>query len=235
MPLTFPAESDAYRVARTALFDKEIALRRAIEDVAQARRALPPGGPVPENYAFHECDEARVSRTVPFTDLFGDHDTLVVYSYMFGPDADPCPMCTPLLDGLNGVEDHVRQRLSLVVVAESSPERLWEWRRRRGWQRLRLVSSAGTTYNRDYHGRTSEGHDTTMLNVFHRSSEGIRHFWGTEIAHGPEEPGQHHRRLDTVNPVFNLFDMTPEGRGDFTTSLDYADQRPGSRGDPSRS
>ena len=115
---------------------------------------------------------------VDFIELFGDHDTLVVYSYMFGPDSDPCPMCTPLLDGLNGVEDHVRQRLSLVVVAESSPERLWEWRRRRGWQRLRLLSSAGTTYNRDYHGKTTEGHDTTMLNVFHRHPEGARHSGG---------------------------------------------------------
>ena len=228
MPLTFPAESDEYRAARAVLFDKEIALRRAIEDVAQARRALPPGGPAPEDYVFHECDEARVTRDVRMTDLFGDHDTLVVYSYMFGPDSDPCPMCTPLLDGLNGVEDHVRQRLSLVVVAESSPQRLWEWRRRRGWQRLRLVSSAGTTYNRDYHGKTAEGHDTTMLNVFHSNPEGIRHFWGTEMAHGPEDPGQHHRGLDMVNPIFNLLDMTPEGRGDFTTSLDYADQRAGS-------
>ena len=228
MQLTFPAESDEYRAARAVLFDKEIALRRAIEDVAQARRALPPGGPVPEDYVFHECDEARVTRDVRMTDLFGDLMTLVVYSYMFGPDSDPCPMCTPLLDGLNGVEDHVRQRLSLVVVAESSPQRLWEWRRRRGWQRLRLVSSAGTTYNRDYHGKTAEGHDTTMLNMFHRNPEGIRHFWGTEMAHGPEDPGQHHRGLDMVNPVFNLLDMTPEGRGDFTTSLDYADRRAGS-------
>ena len=52
MPLTFPAESDEYRAARAVLFDKEIALRRAIEDVAQARRALPPGGPLPRTTSF---------------------------------------------------------------------------------------------------------------------------------------------------------------------------------------
>lgn len=225
MALTFPGETPEYRAARNDLLQKEIEARRAVEAAAAARRALPPGGELKEDYVLHQVDDAGVRREVRLSELFGANDSLLVYSYMFGPDADPCPMCTPLLDGLNGVEDHIRQRASLVVVAESSPERLWAWRRTRGWQRLRLLSVAGTSYNDDYNGRWG-GWDTTMLNVFHRSGGSIRHIWGTELAHGPEDPGQHHRGLDALNPVFNAFDMTPVGRGDWTTQREYGEPAP---------
>jgi predicted dithiol-disulfide oxidoreductase (DUF899 family) len=221
MSLAFPGESAEYRAARNTLLEKEIALRRATEAAAVARRALPEGGAVPEDYLFQECDAGGNVRVVKFSELFGRNDTLAIYSYMFGPDREAaCPMCTPLLEGLNGVEEHIRQRVSLVVVAQSSAERLWQWARTRGWQRLRLLSAAGTRYNSDYHGLTERG-DTTMLNVFHQKGGTIRHFWGSELSQGPADPGQDNRGLDLLNPVFQMFDLTPEGRGSWYTKLYY--------------
>ena len=50
--LHYPNESAEYRAARNALLNDEIALRAQIEAVAAKRRALPPGGNVPEDYVF---------------------------------------------------------------------------------------------------------------------------------------------------------------------------------------
>ncbi len=52
MGTTFPGESPEYRAARDRLLGLEIELRGATEAVAVARRELPPGGAVPEDYAF---------------------------------------------------------------------------------------------------------------------------------------------------------------------------------------
>jgi predicted dithiol-disulfide oxidoreductase (DUF899 family) len=215
MGLSFPGESEEYRDARNRLLEREIELRRLTEEVARARRALPPGGLVAEDYVFHGDGPVRLSELFePGT------NTLVLYSYMFGPEKkSPCPMCTPLLDGLDAVNDHLRQRLSFAVVAESPPERLRSWVQQRRWN-LRLLSSAGNSYNRDYHG-VSDGGDSTMLNVFHREAGRIRHFWGTELAHGPSDSGQDNRGLDFLNPIFAMFDVTPEGRGDWYTKVTY--------------
>ena len=89
-PVRLPNESAEYRAARTALLAEEIELRRHIERVAAQRRALPPGGPVIGDYRFEGEDGPT-----DFAGLFGDKQTLAIYSYMFGPErARPCPMCT---------------------------------------------------------------------------------------------------------------------------------------------
>jgi predicted dithiol-disulfide oxidoreductase (DUF899 family) len=222
MSLKFPDESTEYRAARDRLLAREIELRRLTEAVARERRALPPGGVVPEDYAF-SAEGVGGAATVRLSELFPPGvDTLAIYSYMFGPErAQPCSMCTPLLDGLDAVAVHIRQRAGLVAVAESPPARLAAFARDRGWRGLRLLSAAGTTYNRDYHGKGGQGGDTTMLNVFRREGAQIRHFWGTEMAHTDGDPGQDHRGLDPLSPVFALLDMTPAGRGDFYTRLAY--------------
>ena len=214
--MNFPNESNKYRTAREQLLQHEIELRRLTEKVAQERRALPPGGVIPEDYTFHGDGPVKLS------ELFEPgQNTLAIYSYMFGPEKkQPCVMCTPLLDGLNGVNDHIQQRLSLAVVAESSPERLRAFSYERRWN-LRLLSCAGTTYNKDYHGKTGKGFDTTMLNIFKKEGSIIRHFWSTELTEAPSDAGQDHRALDFINPIFNMLDVTPEGRGDFYTKLYY--------------
>lgn len=222
MPMHFPGESAEYRQARDRLLQQEIELRRATEAVARARRELPPGGVVPQDYVFEGAGADWVPTPVKLSELFGARDTLVIYSYMFGPEREqPCQMCTPLLDGLDGVEEHIRQRATLVIVAESPIARLLGFAKARGWRRLRLVSTAGNSYNRDYHGKTSDGADTTMLNVFRREGTKVRHFWGSEMTEAPSDPGQDHRAIDMISPVFATFDLTPEGRGDWYTKLRY--------------
>src|ERR1700722_17976366 len=119
-PIRIPGESAEYRAARTALLAEEIELRRHIERVAAQRRALPPGAEVAGDYRFMtEAGETDLAG------LFGDKQTLVTYSYMFGPQRErPCPMCTNLLDAWDGNADDMQQRIALAVVPRSRLGRL---------------------------------------------------------------------------------------------------------------
>ena len=120
-----------------------------IERVAAERRALPPGGAVPEDYVFEEAAEG--DGEVRFSELFAPgKDTLVIYSFMFprwpadtrpGPgEAEtarlplaetPCPSCTSILDSLDGAAPHLAQQVSLVVSAKSDPARIATFARER--------------------------------------------------------------------------------------------------------
>src|ERR1700721_2269599 len=145
--IRFPNENAAYRAARNELLEAELGLRRQIEKVAALRRRLPPGGEVPQDYVF-DGDEGPARRS----ELFGDKDTLIVYSYMYGPDMEaPCPACTSILDGLDATAQHVLPRVAIVAVARSPMERIRAFADQRGWARLRLLSSADNSYNADYH------------------------------------------------------------------------------------
>ena len=216
----FPNEPKPYRAARNRLLRAEIALRRQVEKVASMRRKLPSGGKVPQDYVFEEGEPAR---RVKLSELFGDRDTLVVYSFMYAPAmAKACPMCTSMLDGLNGNAPHIAQRANLVVIAKSPAARILEFARGRGWSNLRLLSSAGNDYNRDYRGEGPDGAQWPMLNVFVRRRGAIRHFYGTELLFAKAEPGQNNRHVDMLWPLWNLLDVTPEGRGkDWYPKLQY--------------
>ena len=62
-----------------------------------------------------------------------------------------------------------------------------------------------------------------MLNVFRRNGEAIRHFWGSELFYAPADPGQDVRHVGTLEPLWNMFDFTPEGRGtDCYPELSYS-------------
>jgi predicted dithiol-disulfide oxidoreductase (DUF899 family) len=134
---------------------------------------------------------------------------------MFGPQRErPCPMCTSMLDALDGAAQHITQRVNLVVVARSPIERLVAFGRERGWRWLRLLSAASNTYSRDYHGETADGGDDSIMNVFTKDREDvIRHFWASELGDEPTEPGQEPRHLDVIDSLWNTFDLTPDGRG----------------------
>jgi len=205
----FPNESAEYRRAREALLTEEIELRRHIERVAEQRRALPPGGEVTKDYAF-EGESGPVS----FAGLFGDKDTLVVYSYMFGPQRErPCPMCTSLLSAWDGEVPDIRQRVALAIVARSPIERLKGFKRERGWHHLPLFADLSGEFSRDYHGLTKEGGDDAAFNVFSRRGGTIRHFWGGEMNGASADPGQDPRGAPDLMPLWTILDVTPEGRG----------------------
>src|SRR5918996_1349389 len=161
--IRFPGESPEYRQSRDELLKAEAELRRAVEKVAAERRRLPLGGEVPQDYVFEEgapdLEYRQGARSVRLSQLFEPgKDSLIVYSFMFGPAMEePCPSCTSILDGLDGAAPHVRQRANFAVVARSPIERIRDFARTRGWRNLRLLSSAGNTYNRDYQGENEKG------------------------------------------------------------------------------
>jgi predicted dithiol-disulfide oxidoreductase (DUF899 family) len=207
--MNFPNESATYRSSRKELLKAELALRRQVEKVAAMRRKLPAGGEVAQDYAF-----TSASGPVKLSELFERGNTLVAYSFMYGPNMKhACPMCTSFLDGLNGNAQHVAQRTNLVVIAKSPIERIIEYARGRGWNNLRLLSSAGATYNRDYHGENEKGAQMPMMNVFIKKKGAIRHFYGSELLYAPEDKGQNARHNDLMWPLWNILDLTPEGRG----------------------
>jgi predicted dithiol-disulfide oxidoreductase (DUF899 family) len=125
----------------------------------------------------------------------------------------PCASCTAFIDQLDGAAEHASQHINLAVAAKSPIERIVAFGRERGWRRIRLLSSARNSYNRDYLAETGEGDQQPMLNVFHRDGESIRHFWGSELFYAPEDPGEDPRHVGTLEPLWNLYDLTPEGRG----------------------
>ena len=134
----------------------------------------------------------------------------------------PCPSCTAFLDQLDGAAEHVAQRLNLAVVGKAPIARIAAFAHERGWRRLRLLSSSGNTYNRDYWAETGEGDQQPMLNVFHRDGPTIRHFWGSELFYAPQDAGQDPRHVGTLEPLWNLFDLTPGGRpSDWVEEMSY--------------
>jgi len=217
----FPNDSAEYRKAREALLAEEIALRRQIERVAEQRRALPPGGEVTDDYLFRGIDgEATLA------DLFGDKRTLVTYSAMYGPERErPCPMCTNFIGAVEGNAADLRQRVGYAVIARSPVERLYAFAEERGWRHTLLYQDVTENFFSDYHARASmdgEVFDIPALNVFTRDGDVIRHFWGGEIGSAAADPGQDPRGAPDIAPLWNILDLTPEGRGtDWYPRLDY--------------
>jgi predicted dithiol-disulfide oxidoreductase (DUF899 family) len=215
----FPGESATYRAARDKLLDAEIEMRRTIESVAAQRRALPLGGLIGEDYVFEEQIGAAgdaATRKVRMSELFAKGmDSLILYSFMYGPEmARPCPSCTSIIDGLDGEAPHVVQRANLAIVAKSPIKRIREFASERGWGNLRFLSSEGSTYNHDYRGENASGEQTPALNVFVRRDDKIYHSYCTELMFAPADTGQDPRHVDMIWPLWNLFDVIPEGRGE---------------------
>jgi predicted dithiol-disulfide oxidoreductase (DUF899 family) len=137
------------------------------------------------------------------------------------------------LDQLDGAAMHVEQWTNFVVIAKAPLDRLITFAKERGWRNLRLFSAAGNSFKRDYHAETPEGFQMPMMTVFHRQGKQIRHFWSSEMLYAPTDSGQDPRHCGTLEPLWNIFDLTPEGRpSDWHEQLDY-DRRHG--GTPPRS
>jgi predicted dithiol-disulfide oxidoreductase (DUF899 family) len=211
-----PNESAEYRSARNALLAEEIELRRHIERVAAMRRALPPGGEVRGDYRFE-----GINGPVDLAGLFGDKQTLVVYSAMFGPQRKrPCPMCTALCTSWDGTAVNLRERVALAIIARSPIERLLDFKKERGWQNLQLYSDTTGDYTRSY--VSPEDADMPALNIFTRRDGTIHHFWAAEMGGDTSDPGQDPRGAPDIDPLWTILDFTPEGRGaDWYPKLEY--------------
>jgi predicted dithiol-disulfide oxidoreductase (DUF899 family) len=212
-----PNESAAYRSARTALLAEEIELRRHIERVAELRRTLPPGGEVTGDYQFIGADGP-----VDFAGLFGGKQTLVTYSWMYGPHRErPCPMCSSLLAAWDGEARDIEQNVALAVISRSPVERMQAFARERGWQHLHFFTDANGHFSRDYHALVGDD-EMPALNVFTRRDGVPRHFWAGEMGFDSSDPGQDPRGAPDLMPLWTVLDCTPEGRRPgWYPSLDY--------------
>jgi predicted dithiol-disulfide oxidoreductase (DUF899 family) len=213
----FPNESPEYRQARNALLEEEIELRRHIERVAALRRSLPSGGEIPEDYTFEGH-----KGTVRLSQLFGDKDTLVIYSMMFGPQRErACPMCTAMLTSWEGTAKNLRERVALAVTARSPIERLLDFKDERGWKNLQLYSDGQGDYTRAY--VSADNGDVPGLTIFTRSNGTVRHFWSGEMVGDMADPGQDPRGAPDLDPLWTILDLTPAGRGTtWYPKLEYA-------------
>jgi predicted dithiol-disulfide oxidoreductase (DUF899 family) len=214
----YPNDSAQYRSARQTLLAEEIALRRQIEHVAALRRALPPGGVAP-HYDFVDDN----GKTIGLADLFGTHDTLVSYFWMYGPKRErPCPMCTALLGGLDGPTRDLEQRVAVAVIGRSPVSRQLAFARERGWRNLRFYQCVGDDFARDYRGLAPDGSEWPALDVWTKEADNtVRHFWAAEMG-GTEDPGQDPRGAPDPMPLWNILDLTPGGRGaDWYPKLAY--------------
>jgi predicted dithiol-disulfide oxidoreductase (DUF899 family) len=212
----FPNESAGYRAARNALLIQEIELRRHLERVAEQRRALPPGGEIPQDFEF-----ASETGPVRLSNLFGNKDTLMVYSMMFGPQrTSPCPSCTSFLTSWNGSAVNLRERAAIAITARSPIERLKEYKQQRGLSHLPFLSDTSGDYTRTY--VNAEDADVPGFSVFTRHNGTIRHFYSGEMSGEMADPGQDPRGAPDLDPLWSLLDLTPEGRApDWYPKLSY--------------
>lgn len=214
----WPGESTEYRAARAALLAEEIELRRQIEAVAEQRRALPTGPEVRGDYRF-----VGENGPVTLAELFGDKDSLVLYTYMFGPQRErPCPMCTSLLSAWDGEVPDIEQRAAFAVIARSPIEKLLAFKAERGWQHLPLYSDPSQDFSRDYHAISPDGGDIPQFMVLTRRDGTIRLFWAGEMGEATRDPGQDPRGAPDLMPLWTILDSTPEGRApDWYPKLTY--------------
>jgi predicted dithiol-disulfide oxidoreductase (DUF899 family) len=209
--LRYPNESQKYREARDALLKEEEALIEKTKALAAKRRKLPPGGALKEDYVFQWANEGKVGAKVKFSELFGDKKTLLLYSWMYGPNWDnPCPSCTSLMDGFDRAWYSVNQDAAFVSIAKAPAEKINAWATKRGWSQIPLLSGYESSFQADYKCQEPDDDDKQqpVMHTFTKRDGKIFHFWATETM-------QNH--VDTVWPYWNLFDFTPEGRPDHDT------------------
>jgi predicted dithiol-disulfide oxidoreductase (DUF899 family) len=206
----YPNESTEYREARESLLREEQALVQQVKSIAEKRRGLPAGGTLKEDYVFEWANERKLGESVKFSELFGDKSTLMLYSFMYGPNWDnPCPSCTSLVDGFDRTWYQVSRHAAFVAIAKAPAARIHAWATQRGWSQIPLVSGFKSPYQRDYKCQgESDDMQLPVMHVFRKQDGQIRHFWGTESMSN---------HLDTVWPYWNLMDFTPEGRPDIPT------------------
>lgn len=212
--MNIPGETAEWREARERLLSEEAELRARTEAVAALRRSLPAGPAPAADYRF---SPAPGGAAVGLDQLFEDgRETLFIYSFMYAPDAGQgaCPMCVAMLDSLDASAPHIADRISLAVVAKASPADLRAFAAGRGWRNLRFFSTRGS-YQADYGCETAEGGQLPMAHVWTRRSGETRYFWGSELFHRRDPDWRAHpRHVDAIWPLWNVLDMTPEGRGE---------------------
>jgi predicted dithiol-disulfide oxidoreductase (DUF899 family) len=215
----FPGGSAEYRKAREALLAEEIEFRRHMTRLTEQRRALPPGPVIEKNYRFKDANGAELG----LLDLFGKHDALVTYYWMFGPQRErPCPMCTNWLGAVNGNAADIKQRVAFKVLGRSPVPRQIAFAQERGWRDLDFVQTVGDDYAKDIGVLQSDGSEWAAITVFKRDGDKVRLFWAAEMTAEMADPGEDPRQAPDVAALWSILDLTPGGRGkDWYPKLNY--------------
>jgi predicted dithiol-disulfide oxidoreductase (DUF899 family) len=215
----FPGESAEYAKAREALLAEEIELRRHLTRVAGQRQALPAGPSITRDYRFKDGNGDDVG----LADLFGDHHTLITYFWMYGPQRErPCPMCTNFLGGANGNAVDIEQRAAFKILGRSSVERQRAFATERGWRDLEFVQTIGDDYANDLGLLDADGNESPAFVVYQKDGDSVRLFYSAEMPMDAADPGQDPRTGPDLAPLWNVLDLTPEGRGtDWYPKLEY--------------
>ena len=225
MDQTRLTESAEYTARRDELRLAEIELMRQRERVAALRRQLPAGTPVTD-YLFAE-GPARLDdgddpvSTVRLSELFTAPDRpLVIYHLMYGKaQRSPCPMCTMWIDGFNGIARHLAPNVDFAVAAAADVGPLRAHARARGWDQLRLLSCAGSTFKYDLGSEDAAGDQESTISVFTLDPAGSpRHFY---TAHPYLSQDIKERGIDLLTPAWHVLDLTPPGRDDWYAQLEY--------------
>ncbi len=216
----WPTADPGNLLARDALIEAEHDVTRAVEALAAKRRALPSGSLV-RDYEFIEGPRDIYAGDQPtavrIVDLFGEHLSLMLYNFMFdGTTPEPCAMCTSLIDGYDGAAADLERRVGFAVVAPAPLDALRAYARGRGWRNVRLLADPDGSYSRDSGGITAAGELSSLMTVFTRNDQEIRHFYTSlKPASGEDQDDRH---LDFLWVLWGALDLTPEGRGDFRPS-----------------
>src|SRR5436190_10844906 len=215
----FPGASAEYDKARKALLAEEIEFRRHMTRLGEQRRALPPGPVIAKHYRFKDANGSELG----LIHLFGDHDVLVTYFWMFGPQRErPCPMCTNWLSAVNGNATDIKQRVALKVLGRSPVSRQIAFALERGWHHLDFVQTVGDDYARDIGALKSDGSEWPALTVFKRDGDKVRLFWASEMTPEMADPGEDPRLAPDIAALWSILDLTPGGRGkDWYPKLSY--------------
>ncbi len=205
-----PGESEKYTEARKSLLAAEIEERRTMTRVTEQRRALPPGPFMPKDWAFK--DEHGFDASL--ADLFGDHETLFTYFWMYGPARErPCPMCTTTLAALNGNARSIKQRVAMKILGRSPVGRQYGFAQERGWRDLDFVQTVDDDYANFFHALNKDGSENPVIAVFVKDGDGVRLFWQAFMPMDAADPGQDPRGGPDLQNLWHVLDMTPEGRG----------------------
>jgi len=223
MKYQLEGESESYRASREALLEAEIALKDQVEKVAALRRELTTDTPV-EDYMFVEGPRDLASGDTPVTnvklsELFETPDQpLLLVHFMYGKKQTSfCPMCTMWADGYNGVVPHLRQRANFAILVAGGLADARRFARSRGWHNIRFLSSGDATIKADLGFEDAHGGQLPGVSAFKLEDGGPRHFYSGGAIMGND----HYRGMDLLTPVWNFFDLLPEGRGDWFPSLSY--------------
>lgn len=218
-------ESREYLQKREELRLAEIEMFRTIERVAALRRELPPGAEV-KDYVFQEGPRDIDGGDTPVSSvrlselISGPERPLIIYHFMYGKrNTTACPMCTMWIDAIDGVAAHLARNVDVAIVSAADPATLRTYARGRGWRNLRLLSAGDSTFKYDFRSEDAEGRQDSAVSVFTRDAAGtLRHFYTT---HPWLDDDINERGIDLLQPVYQMLDLIPEGRGDWYASIDY--------------